>query len=138
VANIFRSRRESGARKWCGYATAAGLAVLLAAGNCIGWRKYSELQAQRAQAFSDAVLDATDSARPDRLWIWGRQQLRCRFRAAACGPPRTKPGLSPLDAIAPTARARPFREAATLLAATHLVDTADQAEINAAWSRTAA
>ena len=136
-------RRENVQRLWRrygGYATVAGFAILLAAGGYIGWQKYSEhREAQRAQAFFDAIALIAD---PDPAKAKAAfQELAqggdgiaelARFRAAALQvAAKDETGaVASYDAIAADSSVpQPFRDAATLLAAMHLVDTADQAEI---------
>ena len=129
-------------RRYGGYATAAGLVILLAAGGYIGWQKYSEhREGQRAQAFFDAIAAIAD---PDPAKAKAKaafQELAqggdgiaalARFRAAALQiEAKDETGaVATYDAIsADSSVPAPFREAAALLAAMHLVDTADQAEI---------
>ena len=148
MADIFQEvdeevRREKMQRLWRrygGYATAAGFAILLAAGGYIGWQKYSEHQAaQRAEAFSAAIAliadpDPAKAKTAFQALAQGGDGIAAlaRFRAASLqieakdetGAVATYDGIS-ADSSVP----EPFREAAALLAAMHLVDTADQAEI---------
>jgi len=158
VADIFQEvdeevRRENMQRLWRrygGYATAVGIVILLAAGGFIGWQKYSEhREAQRAQAFSDAIgmIADPDPAKAKAAFLDLAQggdgiAALARFRTAAvqieakdeAGAVATYDGIAG-DSSLPA----PFREAAALLAAMHLVDTADQAEIKRRLeSRTAA
>jgi hypothetical protein len=148
VADIFQEvdeevRRENMQRLWRRYgryATAAGVAILLAAGGYIGWQKYSEhREAQRAQAFSDAIalIADPDPAKAKAAFLDLAQgsdgiAALARFRAAAlqveakdeAGAVATYDGIA-ADSSVP----EPFREAAALLAAMHLVDSADLAEM---------
>jgi hypothetical protein len=148
VADIFQEvdeevRRENMQRLWRrygGYATVAGLAILLAAGGYIGWQKYSEhRETQRAQAFFDGItlMADPDPAKAKAVFLDLAQgsdgiAVLARFRAAAvqiaakdeAGAVATYDGIA-ADSSVPA----PFRDAAALLAAMHLVDTADQAEI---------
>jgi hypothetical protein len=148
VADIFQEvdeevRRENMQRLWRrygGYATAAGFAILLAAGGYIGWQKYSEhRETQRAQAFFDAItlMSDPDPAKAKAAFLGLAQgsdgiAVLARFRAAALQvTAKDEAGaVATYDAIAADGSApAPFREAAALLAAMHLVDTGDQAEI---------
>lgn len=128
-------------RRYGRYATAAILAVVLATVGYIGWQKYSESrQAARAQAFSDAIalIGDADPAKATAAF----QQLAqggdgfaalARFRTAALQiEAKDDAGaVATYDAIAADgAMPQPFRDAAALLAALRLVDTADPAEIN--------
>ena len=136
-------RREKVQRLWRrygGYATAAGFAILLAAGGYIGWQKYSEhRETQRAQAFLDAItlMADPDSAKAKAVFLDLAQgsdgiAVLARFRAAALqvtAKDETS-AVATYDGIAADSSVpAPFREAAALLAAMHLVDSADQAEI---------
>ena len=99
MADIFQEvdeevRRENMQRLWRrygGYATAAGLVILLAAGGYIGWQKYSEhRETQRAQAFFDAItlIADPDPAKAKAAFLDLAQgsdgiAALARFRAAA-------------------------------------------------------
>ncbi len=148
MADIFQEvdeevRRENMQRLWRrygGYATAAGFAILLAAGGYIGWQKYSEhRETQRAQAFFDAIalMSDPDPAKAKAAFLDLAQggdgiAVLARFRTAGlqvtakdeAGAVATYDGI-----VADSSVPAPFREAAALLAAMHLIDTADQAEI---------
>jgi len=148
VADIFQEvdeevRRENMQRMWRRYgryATAAVVAVLLATAGYIGWQKYSESrQAARAQEFADAIALTGD---PDAAKATAAfQQLAqggdgfaalARFRAAALQlqAKDVTGAVATYDAIAADASVpRPFRDAAALLAALQLGDTAELAEI---------
>lgn len=148
MADIFQEvdeevRREKMHRLWRrygSYATAAGLVILLAAGGYIAWQKYSEhREAQRAAAFSAAIglIADPDPAKAKTAFQALSQgsdgiAVLARFRAAALQvQAKDETGaVATYDAIAADGSVpEPFRDAAALLAAMHLVDTADQAEI---------
>ncbi|MFM9844859.1 MAG: tetratricopeptide repeat protein [Dongiaceae bacterium] len=148
MADIFQEvdeevRREKMQRLWRrygGYAAAAGVAILLGAAGYIGWQKYSEHQAdQRAEAFSAAIAMIAD---PDPAKAKAALQtlaqggdgiaVLARFRAAALQiAAKDETGaVAAYDGIAADGSVPgPFRDAAAMLAAMHLVDTADQAEM---------
>ena len=148
MADIFQEvdeevRRENMQRLWRRYgryATAVILAVLLAGLGFIAWREYGESrQEARAQAFSDAIalIGDPDPAKATAAY----QQLAqggdgfaalARFRVAALQiQAKDDAGaVATYDAIAADgAVPQPFRDAAALLAALRLVDTAELAEI---------
>jgi hypothetical protein len=148
VADIFQEvdeevRRENMHRLWRrygGYAGAVAIVILLATGGYIGWQKYSEHRAaQRAQAFFDAIALTADPdpAKAKAAFVdlaQGNDGIAAlaRFRAAALQiTAKDEAGaVATYDAIAADSSVpAPFREAATLLAAMHLIDTADQAEM---------
>jgi hypothetical protein len=148
VADIFQEvdeevRRENMQRLWRrygGYAGAVAIVILLATSGYIGWQKYSEHRAtQRAQAFFDAIalMADPDPAKAKAAFVdlaQGSDGIAAlsRFRAAALQiTAKDETGaVATYDAIAADSSVpAPFREAAALLAAMHLVDTADQAEI---------
>lgn len=148
MADIFQEvdeevRRENMQRLWRrygSYATAAAFAILLATGGYIAWQKYSEhREAQRAQAFSAAIalIADPDPAKAKAVFLDLAQgsdgiAALARFRVAAlqvsakdeAGAVATYDGIAADNSVP-----GPFREAAALLAAMHLVDTADQAEM---------
>jgi hypothetical protein len=149
VADIFQEvdeevRRENMQRLWRrygGYAAALGIAIVVGASSLFAWQKYSEhREAQRAQAFFDAIALTADPdpAKAKAAFVDLAQgsdgiAALARFRAAALQiAAKDETGaVATYDAIsADSSVPAPFREAATLLAAMHLIDTADQAEIN--------
>jgi hypothetical protein len=148
VADIFQEvdeevRREQMQRLWRRYGAYAGalaVAVVVATAAYVGWREYSESrQAARAQAFAAAIdligdPDKTkaDAALADLAAGQDGFAVLARFRQAALkAEAEDEAGAIALyDAIAADSSvAQPFRDAAALVAAQRLVDSAEAAEI---------
>jgi hypothetical protein len=148
VADIFQEvdeevRRENMQRLWKRYgryATAVIAVVLLGVFGVIGWQKYSEhRESQRSQAFADAIalMGDPDPAKAKAAFQELAQggdgiAVMARFREAAQQvEAKDEAGaVATYDAIAADGSvAQPFRDAANLVAAMHLVDSAELAEI---------
>ncbi|HEY7689096.1 MAG TPA: tetratricopeptide repeat protein [Dongiaceae bacterium] len=136
-------RRENLQRLWKRYgrfAVGAGVVVLLVIAGVIGWQRYTEhREAARAQQFSDAIalLNDPDPAKARAAFQELAQgsdgiAAMARFRAAGLQvDAKDQAGaVATYDAIAADSGIpQPFRDAATLMAAYQLADTADLPEI---------
>ena len=148
MADIFQEvdeevRREQWQRLWKRhgrYATGALMAVVLAVFAYIGWQKYSEMREhERAQQFADAIIlmgdpDPAKSTSAFQQLAQGGDGIAAmaRFRIAALKieAKDTAGAVATYDSIAADiSMPQPFRDAATLLSALQVVDTAEPAEI---------
>jgi hypothetical protein len=148
VADIFQEvdeevRREQWQRLWQRYgryATGGAVVLLLGIGGFIGWQQYSEHRAAtRAQQFADAIA-LTGDADPAKSTA-AFQQLaqgsdgiaaaaRFRLAAAKVQAKDITGAVATYDSISADASlAQPLRDAATLLAALQLADTAEPADL---------